>query len=159
MLGEGGHEIAPVGADKELLEARQILLREEGRFEEVAVVSRGAPGFPRGQFQQRLDPALAPLHEKRVLHHREERRGEGQGETKPDPVAGQVIHHPQKRKVGLYDRLVEPVLLEEVLVLGVPYERQMGVKNRAPESERVLRRDAFTDDRDRLLLPGPAAPG
>jgi len=50
-----------------------------------------------------------------------------------------VIHHPQERKIGLDHRLVEPVLLEKVLVLRVPYERKMGVKNRTPEPEGILR--------------------
>lgn len=60
--------------------------------------------------------------------------------------------------MGLDHRFVEPVLLKEVLVLRVPYERKVGVENRAPESERIRWKRRVTDGRDRSLPPGLEAP-
>jgi len=53
-----------------------------------------------------------------------------------DPVALETLEDLQERNVRLGDGLVEPVLLEEVVVFGVADERQMSVQNEAKVSQR-----------------------
>jgi hypothetical protein len=90
-----------------------VLLREERGLEFALVQQCASLLSKRG----RLDPPLAPLHEsgssiiasksgERVV--RRNRTGRGSGG-----------HHPQKRKVRLYDGFVEPVFFEEMFVLGM----------------------------------------
>ena len=134
----------------------QFAFREEAGVMESDVLRRGPPGLAGREPQQTVQPPFAARHEERILHHGQEGGGQGQGEAEPNLVASQVLHDPDERKVGLDDRLVEPVLLEEVFVLGVPYEGKMGVENQTPESPGIRRRFAFNGGRDRRLRQGLA---
>ncbi len=51
-----------------------------------------------------------------------------------DAFVDQPAHHAEQRKVGLGDGFEEPVLLEKILVLGMPDERQMGVEDESEMS-------------------------
>ena len=70
-----------------------------------------------------------PLAQELILKHDAERRRERHGEFERHAVAHQSLHHPQQRNVALGDRFEEPVFFEEMLMLGMPDERKVRVKN------------------------------
>src|SRR5207249_8847143 len=44
-------------------------------------------------------------------------------------VADQAVHDPLEREVGVADRLEEPIIVQEVLVFGVPDVREVAVQD------------------------------
>jgi len=93
------------------------------------VVVPGPLDFLVGELDQALQlPEVAALEE-RVREHRAERRRQRHREAEVDAVVEQPVHHVDERDVGLGDRLVEPVLLEEVLVLRMPDEGEVRVED------------------------------
>jgi hypothetical protein len=64
-----------------------------------------------------------------VWQHRAKRGCERHCELKRDIVVPEPLHHLQQRNVGFGDRLEKPVFLEKMLVLRMPNERQVRVKN------------------------------
>ena len=60
---------------------------------------------------------------------------------KRTPSLEQRVEDVEQRDVGLGDGLVEPVLFEEVLVLGVADERQVGVQHEAEVADFHKARD------------------
>ena len=77
VFEEGAHQIALVGADEKLAQGGEILFREQRGLEKFAIVHRGSLRFLRGEPQERFDPPLAPLHEERIEHHRQQAAGRG----------------------------------------------------------------------------------
>ena len=73
-------------------------------------------------------PQVAVLQE-RIGHHREERRRERHRDAEVDALLLEPVEHLDERDVRLGDRLVEPVLLEEVLVLGMPHVGEVRVED------------------------------
>src|ERR1700746_983195 len=71
-----------------------------------------------------------PLAQKFVLQHRAQRWGERHRELERNVVIREPLHHLQERDVSFGDRLKEPVFLEEMLVLRMPNERQVRVKDK-----------------------------
>ena len=67
-----------------------------------------------------------------VRHHRDERRRQRHGQPVVDAVVQQAVEDADDRDVGLGQRLEEPVLLEELRVLGVADVREVGVEDGAP---------------------------
>ena len=53
-----------------------------------------------------------------------------------DAVALEAVEDFQQRDVGFGDGLVEPILFEEVVVLGMADERQVGVQDQTEITER-----------------------
>ena len=75
---------------------------------------------------------MVALDEQLVRHHRDERRRQRHREPVVDAVAQQAVEDADERDVGLGQRLEEPVLLEELRVLGMADVRQVRVQDRAP---------------------------
>src|SRR6266403_2553966 len=73
-------------------------------------------------------PDVAPA-QKLVLQHRAQGWGERHREFKRNAVVHELLHHLQQRNVSFSDRFKEPVFLEKMLVLRMPNERQVRVKN------------------------------
>src|SRR5260370_40547718 len=72
-----------------------------------------------------------PLAQKFVLQHRAQGWGERHRELERNVVIREPLHHLQQRDVSFGDRLEEPIFLQEVLVLRMPNERQVRVKNKS----------------------------
>ena len=83
----------------------------------------------RGESDHSLEMAQVSLLEQLVAEHRAERRRERHRQPEGDAVVGQPPHHAQERQVRFGDGFEEPVFLEKILVLRMPDERQMRVKN------------------------------
>lgn len=84
--------------------------------------------FLPGEADRSLEVAQVSLLEQLVAQHRAERGSEGNREFEGDAVVHQPAQHAQERQVGLGDGLEEPILLEKILVLRMPDEREMGVE-------------------------------
>ena len=54
-------------------------------------------------------------------------------------VAFQAVDHVEQRNVRLGDGLVEPIFFEEIVVLGMANERQMGVQDQAEVTDGHVR--------------------
>ena len=78
--------------------------------------------------------AKVSLLEKFVAKHRAESWRERHREAVCDPFVRQPTHHAHQREVGLGQGFEEPVFLEEILVLGMPDEREVSVED---EGERA----------------------
>src|SRR4029077_12239725 len=70
-----------------------------------------------------------PLAQKFVLQHRAQRWGERHRELERNALIREPLNHLQQRNESFVDRLEELVFLQEVLVLRMPNERQVRVKN------------------------------
>src|SRR5437867_9788598 len=81
------------------------------------------------EIDQKIEMAHVALAQKLVLQHRAQGRRERHCEFERHVVVHQPLHHLQERDVSLGDRFEEPIFLEKMLVLGMPDERQMRVKN------------------------------
>src|SRR5437762_4846019 len=82
------------------------------------------------EIDQKIYMPDVALAQKFVLQHRAQRWGERHREFERNLVVREPLHHSQQRDVSFGDRLEEPVFLEEVLVLRMPNERQVRVKNK-----------------------------
>jgi hypothetical protein len=72
--------------------------------------------------------ALVAILEKRVGEHLAQRRRQPEGHPEVNALFDELLEDDEKRDVRLADCLEEPVLFEELRILGVPYERQVGVE-------------------------------
>src|ERR1700724_1177605 len=103
----------------------EVKVRQLGELRLIAV----SFSFTRGQVNEKIEMPDVALTQKFVLQHRAQRRRERHRELERNAVVYQSLHHLQQRNVGFGDRLEEPVFLEKMLVLRVPDERQVRVKN------------------------------
>src|SRR5207244_7099569 len=81
------------------------------------------------EIDQKIYMPDVALAQKFVLQHRAQRWGERHREFERNLVVREPLQHLQQRDVSFGDRLEEPVFLQEVLVLRMPNERQVRVKN------------------------------
>src|SRR5207237_5746610 len=81
------------------------------------------------EIDQKIEMPDVALTQKFVSQHRAKSRRERHREFKRNVVVHQPLHHLQHRNVSFGDRLEEPVFLKKMLVLGMPDERQVRVKN------------------------------
>jgi hypothetical protein len=127
---------------KRLHEVEPVLLRERaaavGEVRVVHLGERAEPGLPAapidlllGEFDEPGDVLEVALLEERVLKHRDQGRAQGDGQTEVDTVVGQALEGANQRDVRLGDRLEQPVLFEEALVLRVSHVRKVRVKDQA----------------------------
>ncbi len=135
-LAEGVEQIAMVLVVEDIAAVFQPVQIEPGEFV-VLLVALGAVDFLVGQFDPLVHAPHITLLQKLVAQHRGQRRRDRHGEPEIATVVDQPVHHVDQRNVGLRDRFVEPIFFEEFVVLGVPDEREMRVKN---ESEITLGR-------------------
>lgn len=75
-------------------------------------------------------PDVAILQERIAEHGRQGWRYR-HGEPPIGPVALQAIHHIEKRDVRFGDGLVQPILLEKIVILGMANEGQVSVQDQA----------------------------
>ena len=123
-----GDEVAVVLAEEEvahLPEAFEIVKRHR------ALAGR-APLVPRFLLRQ-LDPPVqvppASLPEERVGEHLQQRGRQRQGHAERHALVAEPVPGQEDRDVRLRDRLEEPLLFEESLVLGMMDERQVRVQH------------------------------
>ena len=101
---------------------------------------------PIGKRREVFQPLREPPAKERIAEHREERRGERDGDPPRRPALGAALEHAEEREITFEEGLVQPPLFERVLELGMPDERQMRVKEnrkipggRATRAPRCLR--------------------
>ena len=81
-----------------------------------------------------VEIALVARDEQRIAQHVAERRRERERELKRHAVLRQAVEHSQQRQIRLRDRLVEPILLQELLIFRMPHIGQMRVENESEVS-------------------------
>jgi len=86
--------------------------------------------FARSEVDQPIQMLHITFAQKQILKHRAQRWRQGHREFERHRVVHQTLHHAQQGDVTLRDRLEEPVFFEEVLMLRMPNERKMSVKNK-----------------------------
>ena len=91
----------------------------------------GAFDLLAGQGDQVVDVADVAVLQERIAEHGGQRRRDRHGQAPIDAVALQAVEDFQERDVGFGDGLVEPVFFEEIVVLGMADEGQMGVQDQA----------------------------
>ncbi len=136
-LAERGEEIAVVLVGEDAPAVFQPVQVEPGELVEL-VVALGAVDFLVSQLDRPVERPQVTILQKLVAQHRGQRRRDRHGQPEIAAVVEQPVHHVDERDVGLGDRLVEPILLEELLVLGMTDEGKMRVKD---ESEITLGHD------------------
>src|SRR6202011_639120 len=128
QLSERREQIAVPFIDKKTSTCRkqfEVKFRQLGELRLIAV----SFSFARGQVNKKIEMPDVALTQKFVLQHRAERRCERHRELERNVVVHEPLHHLQQRNVGFGDRLEETVFLEKMLVLRMPDERQVRVKN------------------------------
>ena len=80
--------------------------------------------------------ADAALAQQRVFHHVGQRRRDGQRQLERRALVAEPVEELDQRDVRLRDRLEEPALLQEAVVLGVADVGQVGVKDQQQVSLR-----------------------
>ena len=114
------HVVAPALEQPVVVEARRLL--------QLALPRRALHLAP-CQLDRALQiPLVAPVQQ-RVAQHVAERRRERHRELEGHPVIRQPVQHLEQRDVGFGDRLEEPVLLKELLILRVPHVGEMRVED------------------------------
>ena len=98
----------------------------------------GAVDLLLGELAQLVEAPRVARHEQLVAQHRHQRRRHRERDAERDVLVGGPVEDPQQRQVGLGDGLVEPVLLQEVLVLRVAHEGEVGVQVERDVAENVL---------------------
>src|SRR5436189_6149328 len=78
------------------------------------------------------------LAQKPVLEHGAESRRDRHCEPECHSVVYQSLHHKQQRNVRLGYRLKEPVIIEEMIVLGVSAEGKVRVQNKSEIARPVI---------------------
>jgi hypothetical protein len=110
------------GGGKEL----KIKLRELRELRLVLVPL----SLARRKIDEKIEVAKITFAEQLVLQHRAERWRERHRELERHVVVHEPLHHLQQRDVSLGDRFEEPVFFEKMLVLRMPDEWQVRVKNK-----------------------------
>ena len=141
--GGAGHDLEHAQV-LELLEGRDqvaLVLVDEGVTglpEEIQVVAgevvemtieAGPLDLLGRQLDQLVEVVDVAALEQGIREHRDQGRGHGHRDAEVDAVGDQAVIDVDERDVGLGDRLVEPILLEEVRVLRVANERQVGMQH------------------------------
>ena len=76
-----------------------------------------------------VDMFKIALLQEGITKHRNKRRAQGHCDAKIDTVLNQLFKDQNQGNVGLGNRLVKPLFLQEIFVLGMPDKRQMPVQN------------------------------
>ena len=160
VLPEGRHDVRAVDLAEDAPDVRELVQVEPGEVVEPGLLAPRPLDFaPRQGSTRPVEVALVAVDEQLVAHHRDERRRQRHREPVLDAVAQQAVEHPDDRDVGLGQRLEEPVLLEEVRVLGVADVGKVRVEDRTPVPDRhgPLPPEAVARSRASALAPGPNA--
>src|SRR5688572_26384782 len=103
--------------------------------------------FAAGQLNQPIEVPNVTLPQELILQHRAEGGCDRHGQLERHLVADEPLHHFEQREVAFGDGFEEPIFLHEFVVLRMPDERQMRVKN---EREVTSRHCRFQNDDCRL---------
>ncbi len=76
-----------------------------------------------------IEMAQVTRLEEFVLKHRAQGRRERDCKSERNVLGREAPHHAEKREVSFRDRFEKPILLQKILVLRMPDERQMSVKD------------------------------
>ena len=128
QLSKRSEQIAFPFVDKETPARRKqfkVKLRQLSEIRLIAV----SVSLTHGQIDQKIEVPDVALTQKFVLQHRAQRRCQRHRELEWDVVVHEALHHLQQRDIRFGDCLEEPVFLEKMLVLGMPDERQVRMKN------------------------------
>ena len=127
-LAERAHEVAPIGEVSRAQVGEPPVIHPR-QFAELAVPVR-AMDFLFGQLQQAFEmPHVAVLQE-RVQQHRAERGREREREARLHAEFLPAFHYMDEGQIRFRDRLEQPALLEEAVVLRVAHERQVRVEKK-----------------------------
>jgi hypothetical protein len=132
VLAEGAHEVRAVGLPEDAPHVGELVGVEAGEVGEAGVVGLRALDLTVCEVHQPVEVAVVAAHEQVVLHHRQQGRRQRHGEAVVDAVLQQPVENADDRDVGLGQGLEEPVLLEELRVLGMADVGEVGVQYRAP---------------------------
>ena len=114
-------------------ESAMVHLRQDVKLRLPA----GSLQFLADQREQIVEVAHVAVLQQRIGEHRRQRRRDRHGHSPIDAVALQALEDVQQRNVRLGDGLVQPVLFEEVLVLGMAHKRQVCVQDETEVTEHV----------------------
>src|SRR5215472_8034563 len=126
--GKRTDEISSIPLVKGSPKAQKAIAVETGNAVECGVPT-SADRFLFRKLTRSIEALGVTPDEQLVLKHGNQGRRERHREANWDAFLRQPIEYFEQREVSLGDRLVQPVLFEEVLVLGVPHEWQVGVEN------------------------------
>jgi len=154
---EGAHQIPAIAIVEEAAQMVEVLAVMPGERAELRVRA-GAMDLLVAELAEQVEPLRIARHEQLVAQHSDQGRRQRQGDPEGDPVVDAAIEHLQQRKVGLGDRLVEPILLEEFRVFRVAHVREMRVQD---DRERAVAHLPFPSSSARRLvaLQGSVPPG
>ena len=154
---EGAHQIPAIPIVEEAAQMVEVLAVMPGERAELRVRA-GAMDLLVAELAEQVEPLRIARHEQLVAQHSDQGRRQRQGDPEGDPVVDAAIEHLQQRKVGLGDRLVEPILLEEFRVFRVAHVREMRVQD---DRERAVAHLPFPSSSARRLvaLQGSVPPG
>ena len=124
---ERGGQVAVVAPER-VADGGELLPVQPGHAVERGL-GPGPPDLAVAEVDLAVELRGVPLEEQRVAHHAQERRGDRQRHPEVDVVPPHRLEGVEQRDVGLGHRLEEPLLLEEVLVLGMAHERQVGMED------------------------------
>ena len=127
-FAEGLNEVALVTVAEEMAAVVKTIVIKAGERLKGGVVS-GAVQLLVREFNLFFESVDVAILEKRIAQHGAERWGHRHGEAEVDSVADQALHHIEERKIGFGDGFVEPVLFEELGVLGMSDEGEVGVED------------------------------
>ncbi len=125
---EGIDQVAMVLVLENVADAQQTVVVEPRQLVESRVVFRALDFLP-AQLEQFIHIPHVTLLQERVQKHIRQRRGHRHRQAEIHAVPQHAVHHLNERHVSLRDRLVEPVFLEEFLMLRMAHKRQVGVQN------------------------------
>ena len=125
---EGAHQIAPVPIVEETAQVVEVLavVPCEGSESRVAA---GPVHFLVAELAERIEALRVPGHQELVAEHADERRRQRHRDPERDRVVDAAVEHLEQRKIRLGDRLVEPVLFQELGILGMPHVWEVGMKD------------------------------
>ncbi len=135
---EGGDERAVVPFQEYLPRPGQSPVVHERELVELGRPARPLDLPPR-EIYQLVQVAQVTVLEERVGHHGDERRREGHGDPEIDALLEQPVEHLDEWDIGLGQRLEEPVLLEKLLVLGMPHVGEVGMEDEREIALRAVR--------------------
>ena len=125
---EGSDEVALVPIVKQPPQVVEVLAVVPGERPELGIVPQPVH-FLVGQLAERIETLRVPREEQLVAQHANERRRQGHRDAERDPFVDAPVEDLEQRQVRLGDRLVEPVLLEELGIFRVAHVRQVRVEH------------------------------
>ena len=106
-----------------------------GQTVEVRLPTSPVQLFP-NQGDEVVDVADIAVLQQGIGKHGSEGGRNRHGQAPVDAIAFEALEHLEERNVGFSNGFVEPIFLEEVVILRMPHEGEMCVKNKCEITER-----------------------